>query len=108
MAPKFDHYEGTDMHSPIEYSAIKAGIISITKWLAKYYSNQNIRVNCVSPGGILDNQPESFLDRYSKSCTNIGMLSAEEHIADTIIFLISDKSSAINGQNIIIDDGWSL
>lgn len=108
MAPKFDHYEGTNMHSPIEYSAIKAGIISITKWLAKYYSNQNIRVNCVSPGGILDNQPESFLDRYSKSCTNIGMLSAEEHIADTIIFLISDKSSAINGQNIIIDDGWSL
>ncbi len=108
MAPKFDHYEGTNMNSPIEYSAIKAGIISITKWLAKYYSNQNIRVNCVSPGGILDKQPESFLSKYRKSCTNIGMLSADEHVADTILFLISDKSSAINGQNIIIDDGWSL
>ena len=56
--PKFDHYEGTDMVSPIEYSAIKAGIISITHYLAKYCKNQNIRVNCISPGGILGNQPE--------------------------------------------------
>ena len=42
------------MTSPIEYSAMKAGIISLTKWLAKYYRNKNIRVNCISPGGIKD------------------------------------------------------
>lgn len=107
-APKFDHYEGTEMHSPIEYSAIKAGIISITKWLAKYYSNKNIRVNCISPGGILDKQPESFLNKYKKSCCNIGMLSAEKHISGIVMFLLSDSSFAINGQNIIVDDGWSL
>ena len=107
-APKFDHYDGTNMTSPIEYSAIKAGIISITKWLAKYYSNKNIRINCISPGGILDNQPKSFLKKYRSSCSNIGMLSAEQHISDSIVFLLSDASKAINGQNIIIDDGWSL
>ena len=50
--PKFEHYEGTSMNSTIEYSAVKSGIISMTRWLAKYYKNKNIRVNCVSPGGI--------------------------------------------------------
>jgi len=107
QAPKFDHYEGTDMESPIEYSAIKSGIISITKWLAKRYKNMNIRVNCISPGGILENQPEIFLDRYRNSCTNIGMLNPS-HVADAAHFLFSENSKAINGQNIIIDDGWSL
>ena len=51
-APKFDHYDGTDMNSPIEYAAIKSGIISITKWLAKYYKGKGMRINCISPGGI--------------------------------------------------------
>lgn len=107
-APKFDHYENTNMSSPIEYSAIKSGIITITKWLAKYYPDFNIRVNCVSPGGILDNQPSIFLEKYRKSCSNIGMLTAQKHISEVITFLISDSANAINGQNIIIDDGWSL
>ena len=106
-APKFEHYEGTEMVSPIEYSAIKSGIIAITRWLAKYYANQNIRINCVSPGGIEDGQPQIFLNKYRSSCTNVGML-VPSHIASTIMFLISSDSYAINGQNIVIDDGWSL
>ena len=106
-APKFHHYEGTNMTSPIEYAAIKSGIISITRWLAKYYKNQNIRVNCISPGGILDNQSNSFIEKYRESCTNIGMLNAND-LVSTISLLLSSNSRAINGQNIIIDDGWSL
>ena len=106
-APKFEHYSGTSMSSPIEYAAIKAGIISIVRWLAKYSANQNIRVNCVSPGGILDSQPETFLSKYRESCTNIGMLSAE-HVASIVTFLLSPEAVAINGQNIVVDDGWSL
>jgi NAD(P)-dependent dehydrogenase (short-subunit alcohol dehydrogenase family) len=107
QAPKFEHYANTGMGSPIEYAAIKAGIISITRWLAKYCANQNIRVNCVSPGGILDAQPEEFLTRYRQSCTNIGMLSAEQ-VASVIVFLLSPEATAINGQNVIVDDGWTL
>ena len=106
-APKFDHYESTNMSSPVEYAAIKAGIISITSWLAKYYANRNIRVNCVSPGGILDKQPKTFLEKYRNSCCNIGMLQPE-HIAASVAYLLSSDSFAINGQNIIVDDGWSL
>ena len=106
-APKFDHYAGTSMHSPIEYSAIKAGVSSITRWLARYYANMNIRVNCVSPGGVRDQQPDSFLAAYRASCTNVGMLEASQ-VAGSVVFLLSPESFAINGQNLLVDDGWSL
>ena len=106
-APKFDHYSETDMTSPIEYGAIKSGVISITRYLAKYYKNKNIRVNCISPGGILDNQPKLFLDKYKKDCNLKGMLDSKD-ISGTLIFLLSDTSKFINGQNIIVDDGWTL
>ena len=106
-APKFEHYKGTKMNSPIEYGAIKSGIISITKYLAKSVRKTKIRVNCISPGGILDNQPASFLNAYKKSCNSKGMLEPRD-ISNTILFLCSKNSKYINGQNIIIDDGWSL
>ena len=106
-APKFDHYEGTPMTSPIEYSAVKSGIISMTSWLAKYYKNKHIRVNCISPGGILDQQPQSFVEKYRDSCTSKGMLDPTD-VTGTVIFLLSDQSKYINGQNIVIDDGWTL
>ena len=106
-APKFEHYEGTKMVSPIEYSAIKSGIISITKYLAKYCKGQNIRVNCISPGGIWDNQPEIFLEKYNSTCSSKGMMDAQD-LNGTIVYLLSNMSKYVNGQNIIIDDGWML
>lgn len=106
-APKFEHYEGTDIVTPIEYSAIKAGIIAITRYLAKYCKGQNIRVNCISPGGILENQPDEFLARYRSSCTSKGMLDADD-LTGTLLYLLSDQSKFVNGQNIIVDDGWIL
>ncbi len=105
--PKFDQYEGTQMNSPIEYSAIKSGVIAVTKYLAKYYKNQNIRVNCLSPGGIQDGQPEIFLKNYAKNCNSKGMLDSDD-LVGALIFLLSDSSQFVNGQNIIVDDGWSL
>ena len=95
------------MTSPIEYGAIKSGVISITKYLAKYYAKKNIRVNCVSPGGILDSQTNEFVDRYKSSCTSKGLLNSDD-VTGTVLFLLSEDSKYINGQNIIIDDGWSL
>ena len=106
-APKFEHYKGTDMISPIEYSAIKSGIISITKYLAKYYKQRNIRVNCISPGGIKNNQNKKFINKYKNSCNLKGLLDPED-LNETISFILDEKSKYINGQNIIIDDGWTL
>ena len=72
-----------------------------------FHKNKNIRVNSISPGGILDQQPQSFLDKYRDSCTSKGMLDPTD-VAGTVLFLFSDQSKYINGQNIVIDDGWSL
>jgi len=106
-SPKFEHYNGTQMTSPIEYSAIKSAIIAITKYLSKYLRNKKIRINCVSPGGIKNNQPKKFINAYKKSCNTKGLLDPID-IGNLIAFLLSKKSEYINGQNIIIDDGWSL
>ena len=106
-SPKFEHYKNTNMISPIEYSAMKAGIISVTKYLAKYYKKENIRVNCISPGGILDDQPANFLKKYKSVCASKGMLDPDE-LSGTFLYLLSDYSKFVTGQNLIVDDGWSL
>ena len=106
-SPRFEDYKGTNISSKIEYGAAKSGIISITKFLAKYYRGKNIRVNSISPGGILDQQPEIFLKNYKANCNLKGMLDPKD-ISGALIFLLSDQSKYINGQNFIIDDGWSL
>tara|TARA_B100001057_G_scaffold60930_2_gene54183 strand:+ start:786 stop:1535 length:750 start_codon:yes stop_codon:yes gene_type:complete len=105
--PKFETYKGTNMSSPIEYSAIKSGIISITKYLAKYYAKNNLKINCVSPGGIKNNQPNKFIQNYKKQCNIKGLLNSDD-VVNTINFLLSKKSDAISGQNIVVDDGYSL
>ena len=106
-APKFEHYDNTKMSSPVEYTAAKSAIIALTRYMAKYLSGKNIRVNCISPGGIVDNQPQSFRELYRSSCTSKGLLDADD-LVGTLLFLLSDSSKFINGQNIIVDDGWSL
>ncbi len=105
--PKFETYKGTNMSSPIEYSAIKSGIISITKYLAKYYSKKNLKINCVSPGGIKSKLPKRFIKNYKKQCNFKGLLDPED-VVNTINFLLSEKSNSISGQNFVIDDGYSL
>ena len=107
IAPRFEIYEDTDMTMPIEYAAIKSGILHLTKYLAKYFKGNKIRINAISPGGILDNQPKNFVRKYNDKCVSKGMLNATD-VTGALIFLLSDKSDYINGQNIIIDDGFSL
>lgn len=107
VAPKFETYEGTSMSSPVAYSAIKAGVIHMTKYVAKYLKGSNIRVNCISPGGILDGQNELFLKQYKDVCLNKGMLNNLD-LNGSLIYLLSDMSQYVNGQNIVVDDGFSL
>jgi len=67
MAPKFEIYDNTEMTMPVEYAAIKSGMLHLTKYMAKYFKGKNIRVNAISPGGILNNQPSEFLSKYNQS-----------------------------------------
>ncbi len=107
VAPKFEIYEGTQMTTPVEYAAIKSALIHLSKYMAKYFKRMNIRVNVLSPGGIFDNQPQPFLENYKEKCLNKGMLDKSD-LKGTLVYLLSDMSRYVNGQNIIVDDGFTI
>ncbi len=107
IAPKFEVYNNTSMTMPVEYAAIKSGVIHLTKYMAKYFKDMNIRVNTLSPGGIYDNQDPTFVQQYNALCLNKGMLDKSD-LEGALIFLLSDMSLYIQGQNICVDDGFCL
>ena len=107
IAPRFEVYFGTPMTMPVEYAAIKSAVIQLTRYFAQYFKGDCIRVNCISPGGIMDNQHESFLREYKAHCGTKGMLDPAD-ITGTLLFLLSDAPKYVTGQNIIVDDGFSL
>lgn len=101
----YQEYGGT---SPAAYAAIKGGIINLTRYLASYCGANNIRVNCVSPGGILDekNQHPSFIKRY---CEKVPMrrMGNPDDIAPAVSFMLSEEAKYITGQNLVVDGGWT-
>lgn len=107
MSPRFEIYAGTNMTMPVEYSAIKAGVVQLTRYFANYYKGTGIRFNCLSPGGILDGQDISFRAKYDAHCNSKGMLEAKD-LAGTLLYLLSDSSKYLTGQNIIVDDGFAI
>lgn len=107
VAPRFEIYEGTTMTMPVEYAAIKAGLQHLTRYFAAYMKGSGFRVNCVSPGGILDQQPASFLSRYKQHCTSKGMLEPND-VVGAVLFLLSAQARYVNGQVLTVDDGFSL
>jgi NAD(P)-dependent dehydrogenase (short-subunit alcohol dehydrogenase family) len=107
LAPRFEIYDGTPMTMPVEYAVIKAGVLQLTRYLARYLAGQNIRVNAISPGGIDDGQPAAFQEAYRAFCLNKGMLETKD-VCGALVFLLSDMSAFVNGQNLIVDDGFSL
>ncbi len=107
LGPDYSLYEGTTMGSPAAYAASKGGLIQLTRWLATTLAIDKIRVNAISPGGVLRNQPESFVQRYSAR-TPLGRMATEDDFCGTVAFLASDLSAYMTGQNLMVDGGWSV
>jgi NAD(P)-dependent dehydrogenase (short-subunit alcohol dehydrogenase family) len=107
VAPRFGIYRDTPMTMPVEYAVIKSGVLQLTRYLARYLAGENIRINAISPGGIADGQPRPFLEAYRSFCLNKGMLDPGD-MSGALLFLLSDMSQFMNGQNLVIDDGFSL
>jgi len=108
VGPDFSIYEsseyaGKPMGVPAAYAASKGGVIALTKYFASLYAPK-IRVNCVTPGGIFDNQPENFVKKYSAK-TMLGRMAKKNEVSGTILYLASDLSSYVTGANIVIDGG---
>lgn len=107
VAPKFEIYDNTKMTMPVEYAAIKSAILHLSKYVVAYVADSRFRVNSVSPGGIFDHQPSSFVDAYKRQTLGKGMLDVTDVIG-SIIYLLSDSARYVNGQNIVVDDGFVL
>ena len=103
----FKIYENTSINPPAAYSAIKGGLINFTRFLSSLYGREQIRVNCVSPGGIFDHQPKTFVDNYEQKVP-MGRMGKPEDIASPVSFLLSSEAAYITGQNLIVDGGWTV
>lgn len=100
-------YDNYPSQSPIQYGTAKAALVHLTKELAVRFANENIRVNCISYGGVEGRVDEEFKERYAQ-LVPIGRMLSESELAGPLEIIISDSCSAINGQTIQADGGWTL
>ncbi len=103
--PDLTNYEGTDMGDmPPDYFFHRGGMINLTRYLTRMLASKNIRANCISPGGLFNNQPEQFVENYSKKVP-VGRMANDDDIKGLVVFLASQASAYINGENILLDGG---
>ena len=91
---------------PVTYSVVKTALIGLTRYLATYWADANIRVNAISPGGVFNDQPEVFLSRLQQLIP-LGRMARKDEYQGAILFLCSDASSYMTGSNLIVDGGRS-
>lgn len=103
---KYKQTDSNQWYKPVAYSLSKSSLYNFTRYLATYWASNNIRVNIVSPSGVFNNQEHQFLEQYQKLVPMNRMSDASE-VAYPIMFLASEYSSYITGQNIVIDGGYS-
>ena len=104
VGPDHRIYEGQQFRSFPAYSASKAGIIGLTRWLATWWGRDGVRANCVSPGGVYNGHDERFTRAYGDR-TPMGRMADREEITGILIYLLSDASCYCTGQNFVIDGG---
>ncbi len=99
----FSLYEGTDMDSPPDYHFHKGGMVALTKYLARKLA-PDIRVNCISPGGLFNEQNTAFLEKYNKKVP-LGRMAGHDDIKGVVLFFATPASAYITGENILMDGG---
>ena len=104
VGPDHRIYDGQPFRSFPAYSASKAGIIGLTRWLATWWAKDGIRVNCVSPGGVYNDHDERFSNAYGNR-TPMGRMAERDEITGILVYLLSDSSRYCTGQNFVIDGG---
>lgn len=104
VGPDWSLYAGTAMGNPAAYGASKGALNQLTVWMATTLA-PDVRVNCISPGGVWRNQPPEFVVRYQERVP-LKRMAIEEDFKGAALFLASDLSAYVTGQNILVDGGW--
>jgi NAD(P)-dependent dehydrogenase (short-subunit alcohol dehydrogenase family) len=97
---------GRPFSSPVSYAVSKAGVVHFTRYLASYYREKNIRVNCLTPGGVFDDHDDEFARQYSYR-TLLGRMANRTDYNGAMLFLLSDASAYMTGANLVVDGGWT-
>lgn len=109
VGPDHRVYEGQAFASFPGYSATKAGVVGLTRWMATWWAKDGVRVNCLTPGGVYNeaaHKANGFADAYGHR-TPMGRMANREDLLGMMLYLLSDASAYCTGQNFVVDGGFT-
>lgn len=107
VAPNQNLYAGTSLGCPAAYSASKGGVDALSRYLASYWASRNVRVNMITPHGVWNNHEEQFEKNFARF-SPLQRLSYNHEVASALVYLLSDASSYVTGDNMLVEGGWTV